>query len=226
LLFGTFQRDEFLEAACHRLFVIHPAKETVDHLDTRFEKPRIRRLHKAHDGFQSRAVVERCRHGLQQIGVFVLRVPARAALGERIEPFGIAACERQAEKAAHAVPREVRLLDVQVVHQPGDVVDHRHAVLSALVRLGGFAVGARIERDDAVLFLEHVDHAGQPPVQVAVRGEAVHEHHGLALAFVRVVKLLASAVESMPGYARKDVHRGETQSGDCCQSRKNGTLNP
>jgi hypothetical protein len=102
---------------------------------------------------------------------------------------------------AHRIADDVRFLDVEVVEQPYDVVDHLNAVARGVVRLVALAVAAAVERDDAEVLRERIDDARRAPVRVEARRESMHKDDRLAAADLHVVDLDAGRVEE-PIFAR------------------------
>jgi hypothetical protein len=106
--------------------------------------------------------------------------------------------------ASHRVADDVRLRNVQVVHQPRHVLDDGEAVLRRIVRLVALAVAAHVERDDAELLRQRVDDSRLSPIGVKRRGKAVDQHDRLAPSDVDVTDLDAARVEERIGILRLD----------------------
>jgi hypothetical protein len=112
--------------------------------------------------------------------------------------------ELAGNSASHRVADDVRLRDVQVVHQPRHVLDDGEAVLRRVVRLVALAMAAHVERDDSKRLRQRVDDFRLAPVDVKRRGKAVDQHHRLAPSDVDVTDLDAARVEERIGVLRPD----------------------
>ena len=70
-------------------------------------------------------------------------------------------------------------------------------VLRGIVELCGIAMAAIVERDDAAAVLLQFGNPGRiDPVDVLARGEAVHEHNRIALAFVEIGNFNSAVVKT------------------------------
>ena len=87
------------------------------------------------------------------------------------------------------------LLDLEMIEQPHRVLDHFGAILLDLGGFAAFAVAAKIQGDDAMVFRQSLDNARQAPLKLSVDSEAVNQQHRLALALKVVVDFDAVGVE-------------------------------
>ena len=78
------------------------------------------------------------------------------------------------QRAAHRIAVDMRLRDLQMIHQLDDVLRAARSVRLGLVAL---AVIAIVEGDDAVGFRERRRDAGREPHSLRGVCVAVHEHH-------------------------------------------------
>ena len=113
---------------------------------------------------------------------------ADAAENRRAQPVGMAQRQPRRHPRAERIAHDIGAVDFEMVHQRGHVAGHGRDVIGLrVVELAGIAVAAIVERDDAAAaFLQFGNPGRIDPVDVLGRGEAVHQHDRLALAFVEI----------------------------------------
>src|SRR6185437_584577 len=91
-----------------------------------------------------------------------------------------------------------------MIHQRDDVARHDgNRIFRGLVELGGLAMAAIIERDDAAAVLPQLRDPGRiDPVDVLGRRKAVHEHDRIALALIEIGNFDIAMVEARHSHFR------------------------
>ena len=85
--------------------------------------------------------------------------------------------ERHADERAHRVAEQVRLGDLELVHDPEHVLAHGRVAVVGLRRSRlASSVAARVHQHEAAERCEHVDPAEVDPVAPGTGAPAVHEH--------------------------------------------------
>jgi hypothetical protein len=122
-------------------------------------------------------------------------VPAHAAEHDGGDAFGVEHGQFHRDHAAHGIAHDARLGDVQVVHQPHDVLDHVGPVGALGFGLVRASVPAAIQRDDLVVVGELGSDAGDVPVHARTGSEPVDEDHGVAFARGGIVDLDSGGIK-------------------------------
>ena len=106
--------------------------------------------------------------------------------------IGVGDEEAEADLAAHRVADVVDFLELQMVEQVGDVLDHLSAIALGVVWLVAPAVATKVEADDAPAGpRQRVHPARAHPVDLEVAGEAMDEDGGMP--FFRPLEVVMEA---------------------------------
>ena len=127
--------------------------------------------------------------------------------------------------AAHRIAVDVRLRDLEVIHQLDDVLRHLRSVLAGVVRLVALAVAARVDRDHAMARGQRLRNPGLDPLALGVGGVAVDEdHRRAARAELEVVNLRAvgRGKEAALGFLR--AQRGGEHDGGGARGKQDSHL--
>src|SRR5205085_878019 len=114
---------------------------------------------------------------------------------------------------------EVRLLDLQMIEQPHDILGHLLAVQLGIAGLAAAAVTAAVHADDLIGLGQRPGDAWELPLQIAVEGEAMEQYHRHTLSLDDGVDLHAARVEKAVGGTEGARGEGQ-QTGNDIQSKK------
>ena len=104
------------------------------------------------------------------------------------------------------------LVDLEMIHQPHDVLDHLDAVGLGIMRFVAQAVTAVVDGDHLIVLGQFTQNAGLPPLQFQVHREAVHQNDRFAFSYDDVANLDPIGVEE--SIFGGSCHRGKQQDRD------------
>ena len=104
----------------------------------------------------------------------------------RAHTLGMRQRKKSGVTRPHRITHDIGAAEPEVIEQRAHILGHDGAVIGGrIIELGGFAVAAIIEGDDATPGASEGRHPARiDPVDLFVGGKAVDEHDRLALAFV------------------------------------------
>src|SRR5713101_4930810 len=128
-------------------------------------------------------------------------VDPEPAEDQRARPRGMTGGQERADAGPHRIAEEVGATEPEVVEQGNDVFDHPFGVIiGGIVELARPAVAAVVQRDGAPAGAAQRRHPPRiDPIDFLGRGEAVHEHDRLAVAFVEKRDLDLAVPEALHG---------------------------
>ena len=106
-------------------------------------------------------------HALQESALLrVLPTGAQHRRGQ--QPPRMSRRELEGNEATQRIADDVRPGQPQLIHQAHHIIDHLDPVALGLVRLTAASVAAQVQRDDAKVGPQHLQHGSPAPLQVAV----------------------------------------------------------